>query len=163
MSAARPGGLLPAALVVLGGVYGWQATTYGLGALDRPGSGLLPFAAGLGLVVTGAVLLARRPEAERALPEQAAGAVEQDLEPGARVGTTAALLVAAAICAFVVWQSRIIGLLPAASVAAAATSFLMRSGWRAALLTGLGFLVFAHLVFERWLEVPLPRGYLGQL
>ncbi len=150
---------VPASASLIGVGYAVLAHGYGIGTFSAPGPGAVPFLVGVLLAAVGAAVTVN---GLRPGPEPDLGATsgsEEDAERSSRFGLLPTLLLAAAVCVIVVWQSRIIGLVPATGLATAILAWVMRVRPIPAFLTGLGFAVVAHLLFQQWLEVPLPRGY----
>lgn len=151
---------VPVAATIIGVGYAALAIGYGMGSSTAPGPGTVPFFVGAALAVAGAVVSVTERRASAHETDHATATEDaSSQEAASRFGVLLTLGLVAAICAFVIWQSRIVGLLPAVGIAAAATAWIMRTRLVAALLTGLGFFLIAYLVFEQWLQVPLPHGY----
>lgn len=149
---------IPAVASVAGAAYAIIGYGYGLGDLSALGPGALPFLSGVATAVVGAVVAVSEikapPEAERAHVHAASDEVA-----ASRFGLAVTLAIVALTCVVMIWQSRIIGLLPAAGLGTAVLAWTMRCRPLTAALTGLGFYLFAFLLFQHWLEIPLSRGY----
>lgn len=154
-TAERP--WLPAGAAVVGVAYAVTAHGYGLGTIEQPGPGSLPFAVGVVTALVGTALTAL------SLLGRTSPSAEEDSgrdgERTSRFGVAKTLLIVVLACVFMIWQSHIIGLLPAVGVGVAVLSWTLRSRVVTAVLTGLGFYLVTFLLFQQWLEVPLPRGY----
>lgn len=148
---------LPAAVAVLGLAYAATAYGYDVGSLSAPGPGALPFAVGVFTALVGGVLAIGALTRPRA--SAAPAGTEESAELTSRFGPGTTLAIVVVTCVFIIWQSRIIGLLPATGVGTAVLAWTLRARLATAVLTGLGFYLAAYLLFDQWLEVPLPRGY----
>lgn len=153
----------PAVGTIVGAIYAFNARSYDTGTLVEPGPGLVPFTVGALLAMLCAGLTVGAVRANLGPTRDLTHDVATHPPPhksNSRLGFTLTVVLTAGICAGIIWQSRIIGMVPAAAVAAAAVAWLMRCKVLTALLVGLGFFVFTQVVFVMLLEVPLPRGYL---
>jgi tripartite tricarboxylate transporter TctB family protein len=173
------GTVVPAVLLAGGVAYGVTAWGYDLGTSAQPGPGLLPFFIAVAVVLSAAAWLIttarhRPTDHELFLPLVPASAQEDPAvaplaveaaggaEPAAPDETLhwgrIAGVALAAILVFPV--SSWVGLVGAAAVLAAVTAALMRTRWFTAVVIGAVFGVLGYLVFEQWLGVPLPDGFL---
>ncbi|WP_313408432.1 tripartite tricarboxylate transporter TctB family protein [Aeromicrobium sp.] len=149
-----------AGAAIAGIAYAVTAVSYDLGTVASPGAGALPFAVGCATAVIGAFVAVadRRGTRAEALATETASADERG-DRSSRFGPRLTLVIAALACVFMIWQARIVGLLPAVGLGIAVLAWTMRSRVLTALLTGTSFYLFSFVVFHLWLEVPLPRGY----
>lgn len=148
-------------LAVVGGI------GYGLELDERVGPGVMPFAAGVLMLLTVAVQLLRRLRTPVAEPEVGS---EAELEPaagegadadaatpdGRRVATIFVMIVLAVAATY------LIGMLLSVSLLVGAL-FLLNDRTRpvAAVIAAVAAGLFGWLVFETLLDVPLPTGLLG--
>lgn len=137
----------PLALVAVAGVSLFLAWDYGLWSFGSPGAGLMPSLAAA-LVVVASLL---------ALREKRAPDTEEDGEPDhGRVARYMAglVLLPPAIIA--------VGMLPALGLfILVLLRFAERMNWWAALAIAASSTAASWLLFERLLQVPLPRGLWG--
>ena len=169
--------VVPAVLLVGGAAYGVTAWGYGLGSGAQPGPGLFPFAIAVALVLSAAVWLvteARRTPAgqeqplpfvpfvagvEPALASSVTHAEEAGPDDDDRLswGRVAGVALAGTL---VIPLSTWIGLIAATGVLVGVAALLMRARAVTAVAIGVVFAVLAYLLFEQWLGVPLPDGFL---
>jgi len=125
---------------------------YPLDTLATPGPGLFPLMAGLALLALAAWQFATAGSRARA-PVQPASTTLQAVEPAA-VGPP---LVMVGILIVYAALFRVIGFFPTSVALVFVSSRLMGLGgwWRPATLA-LGVTAASHVVFVRWLGVPLP-------
>lgn len=163
-----PSVTVPGAFAVIGFVYAWIAFGYGLGSWHKPGPGAVPFIIGGAIALTGLVVVYREyaryddslDDPSSVVDGRAEDVGESEVPiSNSRLSMIPTLIAAAAICALMIWQPRIIGLLPAVSLGVALTAYLMRTSIAGSMALGLGFFGCAYLVFEGWLNLPLPTGY----
>lgn len=135
----------PLALAALAGVALFMAWDYGLWSFGAPGAGLMPSLAATVLGVTSLLALRERPAAEE----------EADPDPRRLAFYMVALVVLLpAILA--------VGMLPALALFIVfCLKIAERMSWRATLAIAIGATVGSWLLFERLLQVQLPRGMLG--
>lgn len=150
-------------LAIVGVAYLAYAARYPLDTLANPGPGLFPLGVGL-LVVTLAtwqVCLAtralkrvRRGEGPRGGGEPGEGVSEEaasEWKPALMVAILVVYLVGV----------RWVGFFASTGAIVLACSKLMGApGWARPIILALGVLLGCYLLFEVWLKVPLPRGYL---
>lgn len=149
---------IPAVASIAGATYAIIGYGYGLGNVSAPGPGALPFLAGVATAVVGATVAVTETKAVAEVERSHVHAASNEVS-ASRFGLAVTLAIVALICVLMIWQSRIIGLLPAAGLGTAVLAWTMRCRLLTAALTGLGFYLFAFLLFQHWLEIPLPRGY----
>lgn len=135
----------PLALAALAGAALFMAWDYGLWSFGAPGAGLMPSLAATVLGVTSLLALQERPAAEE----------EADSDPRRLAFYMVALVVLLpAILA--------VGMLPALALFIVfCLKIAERMSWRATLAIAIGATVGSWLLFERLLQVQLPRGILG--
>ncbi|MDT0275931.1 tripartite tricarboxylate transporter TctB family protein [Blastococcus goldschmidtiae] len=178
LSWKSPDTVVPGVLLLGAIVYGTTAWGYDLGTGSNPGPGLFPFAVAIAVVLSSAtwlVTVARErprpqdqptPSAPPAghddpgLPSSVATAEEGGPEEPDETLDWPRIGGVAVAALLVIPLSTWIGLVPAAGVLATATAALMRVRLVVAVVVGLVFGVLAYLVFEQWLDVPLPNGFL---
>ena len=136
----------PLALVALAGVALFLAWDYGLWSFGSPGAGLMPSLAAILLAATSLLALGDKPTADVA---------EDESDPG-RLARYAIALIA------LVPAILVVGMMPALGL------FLLlclrlaeRMSWRSSLTIALCGTAASWLLFERLLQVPLPRGVWG--
>lgn len=143
---------LLAVLAVLGVAYVAQALRIGVGDASAPGSGLYPALVGAVFTV---VSLARIAWLRRAQPAATPEGREDPRTPP---------IVYAMFCVLIGFglAQAIVGFVPALglmiAVALAVTGY---GNWRRRILVAIVASVLAALVFQRWLQVPFPKGLLG--
>jgi putative tricarboxylic transport membrane protein len=135
----------PLALAALAGGALFIAWDYGLWSFGAPGAGLMPSVAAAVLAVTSLLTLREKPPAEE----------EVDPDPRRLAFYTAALVVLLpAILA--------VGMLPALALFIVfCLKLAERMSWRSTLAIAIGATAGSWLLFERLLQVQLPRGVLG--
>lgn len=131
-----------------GAFYLWQATKYPYTAESGVGAGFLPFWIGLALIL-GALLLLYRATASR---------IESAGE--ATPGRGQALLLIGCMVAFLVAMDRL-GMLISVFAFTALSTWLLGLRWWGAIAAATGLAALIHVLFQRWLGVPLPIGPLG--
>lgn len=143
-------------MVVLGIVGIFGGVGYGLELDERVGPGLMPFAAGVLMLLTAAVQLVRRvrtPVAEPA-PEDRDDTTEG---PDARLVAIIFVMIALTVAA-----TYLIGMLISVSLLVGALFLLNdRTKPLTALIAAVAAGLFGWLVFATLLDVPLPTGLLG--
>ena len=143
-------------MVVLGIVGIFGGVGYGLELDERVGPGLMPFAAGVLMLLTAAVQLVRRvrtPVAESA-PEDRDDTAEG---PDARLVAIIFVMIALTVAA-----TYLIGMLISVSLLVGALFLLNdRTKPLTALIAAVAAGLFGWLVFATLLDVPLPTGLLG--
>jgi len=135
----------PLALAALAGAALFIAWDYGLWSFGAPGAGLMPSLAATVLAVTSLLALRDKPPAEE----------EADPDPRRLAFYTVALVVLLpAILA--------VGMLPALALFIVfCLKLAERMSWRSTLAIAVGATAGSWLLFERLLQVQLPRGMLG--
>lgn len=167
------GTVVPAVVVVGGVLYGVTAWGYGIGTAARPETGLFPFIVAVGLVLSAATWLVTT-ALQRPVPHEhdpvreqlefgpashdpflgeEAGPDDDDSLHWWRVGGVA--LAGTLVIPLSTW----IGLVATAGVLVLTAGLVMRARPVAAVAVAAGFTLVAYLVFERWLSVPLPDGF----
>jgi putative tricarboxylic transport membrane protein len=134
------------ALSVLAGAVLWSSRAFPAVPGQKLGAGFLPGLVGAGLLLCGALLVAR---SFRAAYEEAAP------RPAERYG--AAALVIGVVLGYVLLADRV-GFLIIVPVALLLMLRVLQVGWLPALLWALGGTVVVHLAFYKLLRVPLPWG-----
>lgn len=143
--------------LALGTAYAAGARQFPYWTPAGPGSGFLPFWLGVALALLGGLLLLqagrRAPPSGRGDPAGReavqAGSLRQLLLLS---GATLALLVALPVLGLILASALfLLGVL----------RFLERRPWRQAVGVAAAMAILIHLVFARWLRVPLPLGPLG--
>ncbi len=136
---------------ILGLAISLKSLSYQVGTLRHPASGFLPFWVGISIVLLSVLSIAgsvRRPSIPPPFFEQKGGL--------RRMMTTFA-----AICAYILVVSRL-GFLVSTLLL---LGFLLRTihpqSWRRTILFSLLVSALSFVVFEHWLKVPLPRGWVG--
>lgn len=136
----------PLALVALAGVALFIAWDYGLWTFGAPGAGLMPSLAAALLAVTGLL----------ALVEKHPPVADDDGEPDPWRLACYLIALVALIPAILA-----IGMLPALGVFILLCLRLAeRMSWRSALTIAVGATAGSWLLFERLLQVRLPRGWI---
>lgn len=176
LSWKNPGAVVPAVLLVGAIAFGVAAWGYGLGSGTAPGPGLFPFVVAVAVVLSSIgwlVTTAREPAhlqdhpvlvgpchdhpdlaSSAAVAEEAGPEDPDESLDWRRIGGVA--LAAVLVIPLSTW----IGLVAASGVLAAVTARLMRVRPWLALLLGVVFTAAAYLLFDMWLDVPLPDGFL---
>ncbi|WP_219412459.1 tripartite tricarboxylate transporter TctB family protein [Pseudonocardia nigra] len=152
------GAATPAAVAGAGAAYAVHSLGYGLGSITAPDAGFVPFLAGCLLAGSGAVVAVGA--YRRARPVPVAPADEPAAVAAPRLRPVPTLAAVVGLLAIVLWQTNVVGLLPATAVLVGAAAYLMRIRIPGAVCTGVAFYFAAFLVFEYWLGIPLPHGYL---
>lgn len=150
-------------LAIFGVAYLAYAARYPLDTLANPGPGLFPLAVG-GLVValaawqvfraTRALKRARRGDGSGGEAEPAEGLppdAASEWKPSVMVAILVVYLVGVRWAGFFVSTGAII---------LACGKLMGAPGWARPILLALGVLLGCYLLFEVWLKVPLPKGYL---
>ena len=135
----------PLALAALAGAALFMAWDYGLWSFGAPGAGLMPSVAAAVLAVTSLLALREKPPAEE----------DADPDPRRLACYTAALVALLPVIL-------VVGMLPALAL------FIVfclkraeRMSWQSTLTIAVGATAGSWLLFERLLQVQLPRGMLG--
>jgi len=165
--------VVPALLVVGGVAFGVTAAGYGVGTIEQPGSGLFPVVIAVALVVSAVAWLVTtardRPDLHAPDPVQDQlehGPVSSEFftaeEADADDETLNWWRVAGVALAgtLVIPVATWIGLVATTGLLVLTTALTMRARTLPALGLAAVFTVIAYLVFERWLSVPLPDGFL---
>jgi hypothetical protein len=150
------------ALLVFAIVYLAVGTRYPVETLDNPGPGVLPRAIGIfiALVATWQVVrvvwaLRRRKGESVATHGRVESTVPESTARTQRPALMIVLLVAYLLA--IPWA----GFYVCTGVLILAASKLMRvPGWWHPLALGMGILLCCYVLFQVWLKVPFPRGYL---
>jgi len=137
----------PLALVALASVALFLAWDYGLWSFGSPGAGLMPSLAAIMLAATSLLALGDKPTAE---PVE-----DEEPDPG-RLARYAIALVALVPAILVVGMMPALGLFMLLCLRLAE-----RMSWRSSLTIALCGTAASWLLFERLLQVPLPRGVWG--
>jgi putative tricarboxylic transport membrane protein len=122
---------------------------YGFGTLKKPGPGLYPFFLGLSIALFGTMLLIAELRARIRFPLFQRG----DLR-----------IFLSMIAAFCLWilLMPLFGYLAMTLVATFGFCKIMKlEGWRKPLSISVGTTLFIYLLFDYWLYIDLPRGFLG--
>ena len=122
---------------------------YGFGTLKKPGPGLYPFFLGLSIAVFGTMLLISELRTRIRFPLFQRG----DLR-----------IFLSMIAAFCLWilLMPLFGYLALTLVATFGFCKIMKlEGWRKPLSISVGTTLFIYLLFDYWLYIDLPRGFLG--
>lgn len=152
--------IVAAALFLLGIGVAWKATELPIGVLPKegPGGGFLPFWLSLGISAVAAVVFvqtyARRPAAGQADEEQTFITREGVVEL-LRVGIPGFLMIL-----FIDILSVYVS---AAAFVFYTLHFVGRHRLRTSLAVTIGVPVAVYIVFEKFLIIPLPKGYLEYL
>jgi len=140
-------------LLVLGMWIIWQSVGYGVFGPDVTGAGFFPFLAGCLLTISAAGALLR----------QRREAANSDTIAASEFVAVGGTIVATAIFLLCVGTLGMVFLTPLYVLAV--SFFIEKPGtWRRLAVVGavaVGFSVFAYVLFDYFLRVPLPRGPLG--
>lgn len=148
-------------LILFGIVFLGVNTRYAFGTLADPGSGVFPLVAGLSLVALACweLFQATRPlkgEARKVTGPATAG----EGKGAGKAAETKVFLLIFVIALYIAGVQRV-GFLTSTFVLVLTTSRLSGArDWSRPVLLGLGILLFCYLLFEVWLKLALPRGWL---
>jgi hypothetical protein len=136
-------------LIVLGSAISVISWGYGFGSLRQPGPGLYPFFIGAAIAVCALVLL---------IAELRSGKDEEPLD------TDAAKTLAFMTLTFCLWIAAmpLLGYVIVTLLATCAFCKIMKlEGWLKPLALSAGTALFIYALFDHWLYIDLPRGFLG--
>jgi hypothetical protein len=153
--AAGTAGLALVALLAL-----VQSARLDVGSITRPGPGFFPLVLGVALLVVAAALLASAWRTAPARRPEAGGAVTES--PAASRGGGALIATLLAFAVYVAVFERLGFLLATGGFLAFLFGPVARYRWPVALGGALAVTLAAHLVFDVWLQVRLPRGVLAR-
>ncbi|MBU4072407.1 MAG: tripartite tricarboxylate transporter TctB family protein [Candidatus Thermoplasmatota archaeon] len=121
----------------------------GLGSFSRPGTGMYPLFVAISILVFGGVVFIKRMLSEESEPLFAEGTI-----------ITFFLMIAT----FALWIviMPLLGYVIVTFLATYAFSKVMKlEGWMKPLVLSAGTAIFIYLLFDYWLYIDLPRGFLG--
>lgn len=125
------------------------SSSYGVGSLSRPGPGIYPFVVGLFILPLSLALFI----------SSLKGGKKGSILSGREIGTFVAFI---ATCAFWILAMPLLGYTLVTLMAVFFLSKIMKlEGWFKPLLLSAGTALFIYLLFDIWLYVDLPRGFLG--
>jgi putative tricarboxylic transport membrane protein len=125
------------------------STTYGLGTLARPGAGMYPFVAGLLVFPLSLSLLIGSFRRRR----------KASAMSGRQIGNFVLFL---CTCAFWILAMPLLGYPLVTLIATLLIAKIMKlEGLLKPLLLSVGTALFIYLLFDVWLYIDLPRGFLG--
>jgi hypothetical protein len=122
---------------------------YGFGTLRKAGPGLYPFFIGLFIFVFSAVLLIRKFRSPESFP------------PFSREEKKTLLLMIGAFCLWVFLMPILGYVLVTLFVSFAFCRIMRLEGWWKPVFVSVGIALFIYLMFDYWLYIDLPRGFLG--
>jgi hypothetical protein len=150
------------ALVAVGVAYLAYAARYPMDTLATPGPGIFPRAVGAlvaALAAWQAVRAALAQTARRSGEAHPPGSETADGAPPDADEWKPMLMVAIIVVYLLVVSG--LGFLVSTGILVVACSKLMATpGWRSPVLLALGAALSCYVIFEVWLKVPLPRGFL---
>ncbi len=136
-------------LMVLGLVIITISLTYGFGTFRRPGPGLYPFFIGVAIFVFSMVLLISELRSPMGAPIFA------------QKGHKTFLLMIATFCLWIIVMP-FLGYVIVTLLATYTFGKIMKlEGWWKPLAVSAGTALFIYLLFDYWLYIDLPRGFLG--
>lgn len=136
-------------LALLGMVVMTVSLSYGFGTLRKAGPGLYPFLIGLFIFVFSAALLVWK--------SRSGG----PSAPFPREGQKTLLLMSGVFCLWILLMP-ILGYVVVTLLVTYAFCRIMRlEGWWKPLSVSAGTALFIYLLFDYWLYIDLPRGFLG--
>jgi len=150
-------------LVVFGVGYLGLNAKYGLGTLTDPGPGIFPLVAGLFVVVLSSWKLFQslRPSiGGRRNPAEPAKVQEKEETGVAKPSEKRVILMILAIAVYILAASRVGFLTSTFFLILFASRLSGAKDWLRPVLFSLGILLFCYLLFEVWLKLALPRGWL---
>lgn len=146
------------AFVVLGAGFLLYNTKYPLDTWESPGAGVFPLITGIGLVITAAWQLGR--DLLGRGKETAADTAGEDEDLSGTTGERKVIYMIAVFCLYLIclpW----IGFYTSNTFFIAATSRLLGArDWAKPLILALGVNLFCYYLFETWLKLSFPRGFL---
>jgi len=150
-------------LIVVGVGYLGLNTRYALGSLTDPGPGIFPLVAGLLVVVLSSWNLfqsLRSPKGGESKSAEPAKVRGEEETGAAKPSEKRVILMILAIAVYIPAASRV-GFLTSTFVLILLASRLAGAkDWLRPVLFSLGILLFCYLLFEVWLKLALPRGWL---
>jgi len=150
-------------LIVFGVGYLGLNTRYGLGSLTDPGPGIFPLVAGLFVVVLSSwkVFQSLRPAKRgRANPEEPAKVQDKEETGEVKPSEKRVILMILAIGVYILGVSHVGFLTSTFFLILFASRLSGARDWLRPVLFSLGILLVCYLLFEVWLKLALPRGWL---
>lgn len=135
------------------------ALQYPLGTLRAPGSGLFPFVLGVLLMGLAAAHAAGLRLEQRSKPP-AAPPAGGEATP-ARQGATRRVLSFLAVVALATASLKTIGYVAASFLLMLGLLRVLNVRWGLATLIAAASAIASHLLFVRWLRIPMPAGFFG--
>ncbi len=150
-------------LIGIGVGYLGLTTRYALGSLTDPGPGIFPLVAGLLVVVLSSWSLfqsLRSPKGRESKSSEPAKVQGEEETGAAKPSEQRVILMILAIAVYILAASHV-GFLTSTFFLILFTSRLSGAkDWLRPGLFSLGILLFCYLLFEVWLKLALPRGWL---
>ena len=136
-----------AGLGLLAVVYLVIARRYPLDTLATPGPGVVPLIAGLALLTTAIAMFATARSTQSAPPDEAVAGEHHPRGP---------FVLAAALVFYAVLLPRLGFITSSFALVVLASRLMGAPGWWRPVALAVGVAAVAHLLFARWLGVPLP-------
>ena len=133
-------------LLALGAAIAVVSWGYGFGTMQQPGPGLYPFFLGAAIVIFSLVLMMEAKPAPAIADRPAAWTLA---------------LMTLTFCLWIVAMPLLGYVLVTLAAAYAFCKIMKLEGWAKPLAVSAGTALFVYLLFDYWLYIDLPRGFLG--
>ena len=143
-------GLFNIVQIILGLVIMILSTQLGIGSPEKPGSGLFPFFCGFLIFVLAVLIMFRKEKTEKHVKVLSGRYAKNNL--------------ALMIITFILWilLMPFLGYLLVTFLGTYSFSKIMKlEGWQKPLILSIGTMVFCYFLFDYYLYLDLPRGFLG--